>query len=83
MPSLAWAKKAPFQLGIRLSASSSKEATKGYTSTLMALTMICWPQRTTIINPQISSNANSARGGAPMCSWCSKKLVRVLVNATL
>ena len=29
MPSLAWARKAPFQFGIRLRASSNSEATKG------------------------------------------------------
>ncbi|MNE16532.1 hypothetical protein D3C80_1094810 [compost metagenome] len=29
MPSLAWAKKAPFQLGIRLRASSNSAATNG------------------------------------------------------
>src|SRR5476651_365642 len=83
MPSLAEAKKAPFQLGIRLTANSSRAATNGYTSTLMALTITPWPQRTMAIRPRISTSERIARGGGAMCSWCSMKLLRVLVSATL
>ncbi|CRM86391.1 hypothetical protein [Pseudomonas sp. 22 E 5] len=83
MPSLAEAKNAPFQLGIRLTASNSKAATKGYTSTLMALTITPWPQRTMAIRPRVSTSDRIARGGGARCSWCSMKLLRVLVSATL
>ena len=34
----------------------------------MALTIICWPQRTITIRPQISSNDSSTRGGAVTCN---------------
>src|SRR5471032_548771 len=74
MPSLAEAKKAPFQLGIRLTASNSRAATNGYTNTLMALTITPWPQRTMAIRPRISTSERIARGGGAMCSWCSMKL---------
>ena len=68
MPSPAEAKNAPFQLGIRLTASNSRAATNGYTSTLMALTITPWPQRTMAIRPRISTRDSSARGGGVMCS---------------
>jgi hypothetical protein len=48
----------------------------------MTLTVACSPQRTIASRPRISTNDRITRGGGA-CSWCSMKLLTVLVSATL
>ena len=81
--SLAVLRMPPVQCGTRYTARNSKATINGYTIRLMALTITCSPQRTTASRPRINTNARIARGGGRMCSWCSMKLLTVLVSATL
>ncbi len=65
-------------------ARNSKATINGYTIKLMALTITCSPQRTTASKPRINTNARMARGGNNgICSWCSMKLLTVLVSFPL